>query len=440
MKAAAIAVTLLPLYGCASLPSFDELNPLDGLFTPEPTTPVVASPANVAVPKLNASDPESVESALLEASGARKSGDLSYATRLLSQLVIALPDDPRVLSEYGKTLASRGRSDDAIAFLERAVQLSPPDWTLYSALGVAYDQKGNYRAAQTFYDRALVLQPGEPSVLNNDALSHLQAGDLDGAEKLLNQVVQDAPDYAQIAQNIELVERLKAEQMAAPEGPATPAVSPEPAPANIISKADPAPAAPAVAQNDTAGEPTPIAPPQIVAVVPPREPVVTAALEQPAAAQGTADVPMPPEMRKTYADTQTQAPPKTETATVTKGAPAKPATRDVATASAPAAKPAATPAVATAPAAKPVAQTRTALIGTYYVQAGAFNTADRAGLAVAGLEPLGARVMPGTSQGRPIFRVRIGPFRNAAQAQAAIEQVQALGRKDVLIVKEFQGA
>jgi cell division protein FtsN len=81
-----------------------------------------------------------------------------------------------------------------------------------------------------------------------------------------------------------------------------------------------------------------------------------------------------------------------------------------------------------------------AIAGTYYVQAGAFNTSDRAGLAVAGLEQLGARVMPGTSQGRPIFRVRIGPFRNAAQAQAAIEQVQALGRKDVLIVKEFEGA
>ena len=129
IKATAIAVSLLPLYGCASLPSFAELNPLDGLFHPEPTTPVAPAKA-VAQSKLGATEPQNVESAMAEAQAARKSGDLTKATRILSQLVLVSPDDGRVLGEYGKALASLGRSDDAVAFLERATQLSPPDWSL----------------------------------------------------------------------------------------------------------------------------------------------------------------------------------------------------------------------------------------------------------------------------------------------------------------------
>lgn len=63
----------------------------------------------------------------------RKSGDLSAAAHTLSQLVLLAPDDARVLGEYGKTLIAMGRTDDALAFLERAVELQPKDWSLFSA-------------------------------------------------------------------------------------------------------------------------------------------------------------------------------------------------------------------------------------------------------------------------------------------------------------------
>ena len=129
----------------------------------------------------------------------RKSGDLQGAARTLSQLVLVAPDDPRVMAEYGKTLVAEGRSDDALAFLERAIELKPSDWALYSAQGIAYDQKENYKAAQIAYGRALAINPGEPTVLSNDALSHVQMGDLDGAERLL---LQAPPNMAAIIPRI----------------------------------------------------------------------------------------------------------------------------------------------------------------------------------------------------------------------------------------------
>ena len=99
---------------------------------------------------------------------------------ILSQLMLVASDDPRVVSEYGKTLAQKGRAQEAVQFLTRASELQPNDWTLYSALGVAYDQLGNQSAARIAYEHALTLQPGEASVLNNYALSRMLANDLPG--------------------------------------------------------------------------------------------------------------------------------------------------------------------------------------------------------------------------------------------------------------------
>ena len=69
-----------------------------------------------------------------------------------------------------------------------------------------------------------------------------------------------------------------------------------------------------------------------------------------------------------------------------------------------------------------------------YVQAGAFTSPANAGSVAAKLSSAGARVFPGTKDGRPIYRVRIGPFQAVEEADAALAQVQALGQNDVQIV------
>ena len=73
--------------------------------------------------------------------------------------MLVASDDPRVVAEYGKSLAQKGRAQDAVEFLNRAIELSGNDWTLYSALGVSYDQLGNQTAARTAYEHALALKP-----------------------------------------------------------------------------------------------------------------------------------------------------------------------------------------------------------------------------------------------------------------------------------------
>lgn len=422
------------------------------LSRPNETDEAGAAKADAASSKTGAQDsaPAELNLALAKAQISRRVGDFAEATKILSQLVLFAPDDPRVMGEYGKTLAAQGRTDDALAFLERAIQLQPNEWSFHSALGVAHDQKGEYPLAQAAYGRALQLKPGEPAVLNNAALSYLQSGDLETAERMIQQAAATSTDKSRIQYTIALVERLKATRPAKPAvqtpAPAAPAPAPAPetpapAPAVVASLA-PAPALqasvpPAPAPTDLVTAPdepiienTPVAsrwlpPPDI-------EPI-----------EATVDVTPPaPSLASLQANPSVvmQAVPKDDLAGPVQRAEPKP--------EAPAQK----PVVKTPPArkqltvsAQPPLTTTTAqaapapkadAVHAYYVQAGAFATEDRADKMAATLDSMGARVSPTTVAGRSLYRVRIGPFKDAQQANEALDVAKSLGHADVKVVSE----
>ncbi len=220
LKVGALAGLSLALAACASgVPVKDAT-----LF---PDRPGKDAKDKAPTPMAALTIPTDLEGAVRQAQAQRRNGDFTAAAKTLSQLVLVAPDDARVLGEYAKTLIAEGRSDDALAFLERAISLRPPDWSLYSAQGVAYDQKGDYQAAQAAYGRALALKPGEPTVLSNDALSHMQSGDLDGAEKMLLEAARSGAEFPRIASNLALVRSLKS---STPQPPSVPMATAEAAP------------------------------------------------------------------------------------------------------------------------------------------------------------------------------------------------------------------
>jgi Flp pilus assembly protein TadD len=201
VRMGALAAVSMMLLGCASALPFTDSTMLGDIRQKGKDDTSAASRPQGA--------PTNIEGVVKQAQAQRKNGDFPAAAHTLSQLVLLAPDDARVLGEYGKTLIAMGRTDDAIAFLERAVELQPKDWSLLSAEGVAYDQKGEYLAAQAAYGRALQLKPGDPTVLSNAALSYVQTGDLDEAEALLMQASPSSVEFPRIASNLALVRSLK---------------------------------------------------------------------------------------------------------------------------------------------------------------------------------------------------------------------------------------
>jgi Flp pilus assembly protein TadD len=183
---AGLAVCAAALAGCASG---------DGTKTATAIPPVSRmSPDNTLAANVN--------DALAQAQALRTGGDFEGATRIMAQLMLAQPDDARIVGEYGKLLAQENRSTDAVNFLRRAVELQPADWTYYSALGVSYDQLGDHDNARLAYERALSLKPGTAVVLNNYAMSRMLAGDANGAHVLMAKAQATGSLDPRIAQNI----------------------------------------------------------------------------------------------------------------------------------------------------------------------------------------------------------------------------------------------
>ena len=192
-KLTAIFLCGAALAGCSSLANTVATTPVDKKVMAADTSKL----------------PTDLEGGIRQAQMLRNAGQYDEAIRTTSQLMLVASDDARVVSEYGKALTQKGRAQDAVQFLTRAIELAPGDWTLYSALGVSYDELGNQVSAKAAYDHALLLKANEPSVLNNYALSRMLAGDTQGAKAMMARA-KDAGGGAdaKIAANIALVDKL----------------------------------------------------------------------------------------------------------------------------------------------------------------------------------------------------------------------------------------
>jgi len=221
LRKAPLAVALM--LGCAALPAqAGWFSSNDKPAQKTEAKPAAPQPAAIAMPAPDL-PATNLDESIRQAQMLRLAGQYSDAVKHLSQLMMVASDDPRVVSEYGKTLAAMGRASDAVNFLTRAQQLQPTDWTLYSAMGVAYDQLGDQKNAQNAYEHALALKADEASVLSNYALSRLLAKDPDMARKLAARAESaGGAGDAKIARNIAMIRSL------APEAP-----EPAPVAANV---------------------------------------------------------------------------------------------------------------------------------------------------------------------------------------------------------------
>lgn len=201
-----LAATLLLSTALASCSTFDGSQTAGSDTTPRPNTSAKSMAASMDIQ-------------IRDAVALRGKGDYAGATKILSQLMLVAPDNPRIVGEYGKNLVQQGRSKESLDFLKRAVQLQPGDWTLYSALGVAFDQTGDYASAKAAYQQALTIKPGDAGTLNNFALSRMQAKDLAAAHQLMAQASAGAAADPKIAKNAALLASLDPAPAIAPAAP-----------------------------------------------------------------------------------------------------------------------------------------------------------------------------------------------------------------------------
>lgn len=89
-------------------------------------------------------------------------GHADDAERFFAALVELQPDNPKARYGYGFVLGKRG-APEAIAQLERAVQLDPKYWRAHDALGDVRFDRGEFAIAEASYREALRGEGWRPS-------------------------------------------------------------------------------------------------------------------------------------------------------------------------------------------------------------------------------------------------------------------------------------
>ncbi|KQW68090.1 hypothetical protein ASE17_06420 [Phenylobacterium sp. Root77] len=110
----------------------------------------------------------------------------------------------KALQGQGITLSLQGRSDEAFAVLQRAVEADPGAWRAWNALGREYDNRTQWSQAEAAYGQAMAASGGDALVLNNRGYSRLLQHRRDEAVADFVAALAKRPSFTEARTNLRL--------------------------------------------------------------------------------------------------------------------------------------------------------------------------------------------------------------------------------------------
>lgn len=124
----------------------------------------------------------------------------------------------RAYEGEGIALSALGRSDEAMAMLEKAVAQDPSAWRAWDALGVEYDNHKEWTQAESAYEHAMMDSHASAIVLNNRGYSRLLQRRADEAIADFVEALKKKPDFAEARTNLRLAMAIKGDYTRATAG------------------------------------------------------------------------------------------------------------------------------------------------------------------------------------------------------------------------------
>lgn len=144
----------------------------------------------------------------------RSQGKTEQAELALVGLTREYPNYSPAYNDLAEIRIQQGRLEEAVAYVEKGLEVAPNDAVLLNNAGVCSLMKHDYEKALEYFKRASILAPHENRYRANVALAMGLNGDVEGSRALYNQIV-SAKDAEH---NTELIK-----QMLAPQEIITPA-------------------------------------------------------------------------------------------------------------------------------------------------------------------------------------------------------------------------
>ncbi len=114
----------------------------------------------------------------------------------------AQPSNPIFLNSLGNALIAQGRTDDAIAALEKAHSAAPAEADIVFNLGNACREAGRLLEAAKYYEKTIQTRPAHLGAYNNLALVLRAKGEPESALTVLIEAIGHAPTSADLRFNL----------------------------------------------------------------------------------------------------------------------------------------------------------------------------------------------------------------------------------------------
>jgi Tfp pilus assembly protein PilF len=132
-------------------------------------------------------------------------GRIAEAAKFYRQVLESAPNHPDALHLLGVVHGQSGRHDQAIALLERAIQIQPSSAAFHADLGMALVGLGRHDQAVASYRLALKLDPLSAAAHHNLGVALMELGSLDDAAECYRRAIAIKPDYADAFHNLAVV-------------------------------------------------------------------------------------------------------------------------------------------------------------------------------------------------------------------------------------------
>jgi len=147
-------------------------------------------------------DPLHADALHLLAAIEHAAGRSQAAIALLNRAVKLRPDDFQFLNNFGAVLATNGQHAWALEMIHRALLIKPDFAEAYSNLGNALKALGQSRDAEAALRRAIQLRPDYPEAHYNLAAIQLESGNAVGASESLGNAVRLRPNWPDALNNL----------------------------------------------------------------------------------------------------------------------------------------------------------------------------------------------------------------------------------------------
>lgn len=137
-----------------------------------------------------------VDALMTQAYAAQVSGDFGTAKSLYERAIAVGPATAALYNNYGALLRQLGDVKRSVEMLRLAVSLDRTFVKAWVNLGASYESINDNAAAVGAYQSALRLDPNDPATKTNLARQYTRIGSYPDAQRLLDEVLKAAPDFA----------------------------------------------------------------------------------------------------------------------------------------------------------------------------------------------------------------------------------------------------